>query len=87
MKVYEIDDYHWFVGATLEECIDEYYAFYGSPDDDVSQARELSSEELDRLVFADLQGENRTQRSFRDQLAIEIETGGEFPRLFATTEY
>ena len=53
-------------------------------------SRELTDEELDTLLFSVCDEHERPtgeKRTFREQLAAEIEAGGEFPRMFASTEY
>lgn len=86
MNVYELNDDYWWVGPSLEAC----KAGYPYPEDIDDEAHELSDAELDGLKFM-VCDENETPtgevRSFRQQLAIELAEGGEFPRLFASTDY
>lgn len=87
MKIFEMNDCDWMIGEALEVCEKSYLSNYG---ENVDEAHQLTDDELDRLVFTD-RDENETptggKRTFREQLAIEIANGGEFPRLFASTEY
>lgn len=89
MKIYRMNECDWWIGESLEACKDDYAREYGDPDA-ADDARELTDEELDRLMFRDDEGEDSAgfpqRRSFREQLAIEIDDGGTFPRLFASTE-
>lgn len=89
MKIYKLNDCDWWVGPTLQACIDDYIAECGDPEA-IDDPSELTDEELDTLQFTDTDEEDTPigkKRSFREQLAIEIEQGGTFPRLFATTEF
>lgn len=90
MKVFEINDCDWWIGESLESCIQDYR---DNVDDDpicTEDARELTDEELDTLKFTVCDENERPtgeKITFREQLAIEISEGGEFPRMFASTEY
>lgn len=91
MKIIEMNDCDWWIGESLEACVNDYRE---NVDDDpmhFENARELADEELDRLKFSicDDETEQPTgeKRSFREQMAIEIAEGGVFPRMFASTEY
>lgn len=88
MKIFQLNDCDWFIGETLDACKAEYLANYGEDVDD--DAHELTDNELDTLMFNVCDGDERLtgeNRTFREQLAIEVAAGGEFPRLFASTEY
>ena len=88
MNIYQIDDYDWWIGESLTSCVADYLVTYGN-DVGVSEARELTDEELDSLIFTDTYEDDTptgTRRTFREQLAVEISIGGEFPRMFASTE-
>lgn len=90
MKVFQINDCDWWVGESLDVCVQDYRV---KVDDDPSyteDSRELTDEELDTLLFSVCDEHERPtgeKRTFREQLAAEIEAGGEFPRMFASTEY
>jgi hypothetical protein len=86
MKIFSMNDCDWYVGESLEACKTSYLEVC----EDVEDAYELTDEELDTTFFYDMdEDENMlgTKRTFREQLAIEIAEGGEFPRFFASTEY
>ena len=87
MKIFEMNDCEWFVGPSAEDCKAAYFDEF---DSELDELRELTDDELDTLMFI-VTDENEvpdgTKRTFREQLAIEIEEGGEFPRLFACTEF
>ncbi len=91
MKIFAITDVEWFIGATLEDCIKEFQENYAGHDPElVAGAREVTEEELDTLLFTDSDENERPtgeKRTFREQLAIEIANGGDFPRLFGTSEW
>lgn len=85
MKVIAMNDCDWWIGESLDACVMDYRA---SIDDDpiyTEDAIELTDEDLNRLMFSELDG--TPCRTFREQLVIEVEKGGKFPRMFATTEY
>lgn len=90
MKIFQINDCDWWVGESLDACIGDYIANYCDADSVDEDARELTDEELDSLFFTDTDCDERPtgfKRTFREQLAVEIAAGGEFPRMFASTEY
>ena len=85
MKIVRMDDMEWWIGPSLEACLAAGRAECGAdcyPDD--GDPYELSEEQLQRLTFVD---EDGTERSFADQLAIEVAAGGPFPRMFAAEDY
>jgi hypothetical protein len=85
-----MNDCDWFVGESFAECKAEYLKNYcDDPDSVDDDAHELTDYEMDTLKFSDRSddGQDETMRTFREQLMIEEEIGGDFPRLFATTEY
>ncbi|QLI80811.1 hypothetical protein HZU75_04295 [Chitinibacter fontanus] len=90
MKVVEVNDCDWYVGESVAACVAQYIKEVGEEyADHCEDARALSDDELDALTFT-VVDENEvpdgSKRTFREQLAIEIAAGGDFPRLFATTE-
>lgn len=90
MKICQMNGCDWMIGESLEACRIEYIKnFCSDPDSVDDDAHELTDEYLDTLKFSDRSddGQDETTRTFREQLAIEIAEGGEFPRLFASTEY
>lgn len=90
MKIIQMNDCDWFIGESLESCVAEALKnFYDGDSIYVEDARELTDGELDTMKFSRWSddGLDETTRTFRKQLAIEIAKGGEFPRLFASTEY
>lgn len=90
MKVFRIDCCEWWIGESLESCCEGAVREYGLEVDDLSDAEELTDEELDRLSFHDF-GEDDSPtgvvRSFREEMDNQIKAGGQFPRMFASTEY
>lgn len=88
MKIFQLNDCDWWIGESLEACIDAYQATIDEEGVE-DEAHELCAEELDRLIFSDCDEDEKptgAKRTFREQLAIEIAAGGEFPRMFASTE-
>lgn len=85
MKIFQMSDVtEWWIGPSLEACRAEYDKLSGDPVDS-EDAHELSDADLDRLTFVDDDGE--TKRTFREQLEREVAAGGEFPRMFASTDF
>lgn len=89
MKIIQMNDCDWLIGESLEACKAEYIKNFSDDPIYSEDARELTDTELDTLKFSDRSADRQdeTTRTFRKQLAIEIAKGGEFPRMFASTEY
>ena len=92
-----VNDCELWIGESVEACVAAAAKEYGHDDSndpsDMEQYKDayaLNDEQLDRLRYVDADeneqptGETRT---FREQLAREVAEGGEFPRLFAATDY
>jgi len=89
MNVYAMNDDDWFVGESLESCVAAYIEYCGDPDL-VDDPYELSEEQLlSHTYFSEDDDENGhpVRITFKQQLQNVIADGGEFPRLFASTEY
>lgn len=90
LKVFELDDYTWFVGYDLESCIQEAIRSFNMYPKWMEGAYEISETQLDELKFINFEKLYSTgireEWSFREQLKIEAEKGGEFPRAFAFSE-
>lgn len=82
LVVVYINDCDWMVGESVEQCVNDYKK-HCDPDD-VDDAYKLDESELERLTYTDEYGESS---SFAERLKVEVAEGGEFPRLFATTEF
>lgn len=86
MNVYRLDDYTWYMGATLDEAIakameDMQLERHEAADEDAAQ---VSEEELDRLHFTpDPYNKPEESHSFREELA-KREPKAQF---FASTEF
>jgi hypothetical protein len=90
MKVVSVNDYEWWAGESVEACVKAAMEISGCPAEEFEDAYELDDEQLDRLQFQDGDENEQpvgTPRSFRAQLAIVVAEGGNFPQLFACTEY
>lgn len=87
MKIFEVNDYEYWMAETAEQarqsCVDTYKsADMAWP---VDKIRELSPDEMRRLkVFDDIANETRT---LEEQLAKLLSTGVSGPEIFASTEY
>ncbi|MCI2243237.1 hypothetical protein L3067_01260 [Xanthomonas sp. PPL568] len=90
MKIFMIDDCDYWIGPDAASVLAAVKDETGMDGDDLEDFHELSAEDLDHLKYHDTDEDERTvgePRTFREQLAIEIAEGGNFPRLFATTEF
>ena len=91
IKVFRLNDCDWYAGRSLEECVVAYAKECGASVEDAKDddARELTDAEMERLQFIDGKpGEkDAVKRSFKDQLALMIAEGTEFPAFFASTEF
>jgi hypothetical protein len=92
MKIFKINDCEWYIGESLNACMTQYKVDYGVKDGEAGDPMyfdysEVSEQELDELEFNYDEDEPSLSRSFRDEMAIQINKGGAFPRLFATTEW
>lgn len=90
MQIVKLDDYEWWIGESVEACVKAHQEQTGGDDEQYEYACALSDAELDGLKFIDSDEDERPIgecRTFREQLAREVEQGGEFPRLFASTDY
>lgn len=93
IRIFEVSECDWYIGAgTPAEIMAAYTADTGvtAEDNDGQLPAPLSDEALDTLLYHDFDDDEQplgTSRTFREQLALEIVKGGEFPRLFASTEY
>ncbi|MBB4126269.1 hypothetical protein GGR77_001559 [Xanthomonas translucens] len=86
MKIFQIDDMEWWVGADAESVLAAVKEETGMDDEDLEDFQEVNEDDLDRLKFQDSDEEERPigePRTFREQLVIEVAAGGKFPRMFA----
>ena len=99
-KIYKIDDYEWWVGKSLEECVDAYIKEYFDGDEsekkellEYNEPREITEKELDTLIFYDdiYNQDESKKRTFREELKrlVNNETDRipNFPCMFASSEY
>jgi hypothetical protein len=89
-RIFQLDDYYWWVARTLEEACRTAKAEVDFGDDDLADARELEDEELGRLKFVDSDEDGNPEgehRSFRQELARRVSSGLAAPELFACSEY
>ncbi len=88
MKVFKLNDWDWWVGESLKDCITEarLQCGDGAYCDAEEEGREVTPEEMNRLNFVDEEEDKPQTRTFAEQLAREIAEGGKFPRFFASTE-
>ena len=97
-RVFRLNDCDWWFARSLEEAIADYKHQTGAGDEELEDARELTEEELDRLMFTDDPDDplSATLHTFRDELRARIQLQGELeaehgiprkPELFASTEY
>jgi len=90
-RVFQLDDYEWWVGYSLEDIILQASADYGSEIEMVGcDPHELTEADLDTLRFREDGEDPNTGKpiyiTFREQLARVIAEGITTPTLFASTE-
>ena len=95
VKIWQINDCEWYIGAgTPESILAAYMEETGCTHEDATgdkdeMPREISDEELDRLMYVDVD-ENEAptnKRTFREQMQKEIADGTTMPCLFGCTEF
>lgn len=84
MKIFKIDETEWWIGESFESVREAVQSQHGLDDDHLEDMREVTEEEMG-IAYFDV--DTACSRTYAEQLQIEVEAGGEFPRLFATTEY
>lgn len=96
IQIWRINDEEWWVGGgSAQDILAAYMEAYGvghekATGDTDTWPEPLSDSELDTLKYRDSDEDGQPDgepRTFREQLAIEIQEGGDFPRLFAGSEY
>jgi hypothetical protein len=93
VKVFRLNDCDWYAGASIGECVADYVKTVGIAIEEAvdKDARELTDADMERLKFHDFEDEGESGkvvvRTFKEQLALLIERGVEFPTFFASTEY
>lgn len=87
IKVFQLDDYDWWAGESLEACIAAARQECGADtyEDAETDARELTAKEMQELKFTEDEGS--TWCSFAEELERSIGAGDRFPRLLASTEW
>jgi len=89
IKVFRLNQYEWWAGRTLEECLAAASALSSLPREEIEdRARELTNSEMNILQFVADEAiwPARVTTSFRTQLQILVSGGTLFPVCFATTE-
>jgi hypothetical protein len=86
VKLYFDGNSDWFKGRSVEEVKAFHKASFGHDDIDFE---EVTEDQLDRLMyFDDIENQETSEkRTFREQLALEIERGETVPEFFASSEY
>lgn len=95
-RVYRVNDCEWWIGRNPAEVRKMFVEAQGCSEEDceryelLGEIRELTDEELDRLVFTDYErdaGDPMRKRTFREELERRIRLERpEFPQHFASTE-
>lgn len=87
IKVFALDDCDWWAGESLEACIAAARQQCGAEayEDAETEGCLVGADAMQQLKFTPDEG--GSWRTFAEQLAIEVADGGEFPRLFASTEW
>ncbi len=88
IKVYKLNDYEWYAGESMQECIDWVVKNFGDEDnkeDIISEdAHEVLEAQMNTLIFVDDDGNKMT---FKQQLDKMIESGEKFPCPFAFMDW
>jgi hypothetical protein len=85
VKIFQLNDYEFWIGPDLESCIAAAMKEWGvTREDAIDDPAEIAGDALDKYTVnldenEDPNGETIT---FREGLAREIAAGGEFPRFF-----
>lgn len=89
VHIYKLNDFEWWAGPNLAACIADWKEQTSQDDEQLDDPRQLTEEELDRLMFSHTDEDETPYRkqSFRAELAEQIAAGVSFPSFFATTEY
>lgn len=92
MKVFCVHDVEWWIGNSAESVLEAVIEEYGYTEDDIAltDVEEVDGAALDELKFTEADENERPTgvvRTFREQLAIELTEGGDFPRLLASEEW
>jgi len=85
-KVYRMNDFDWMVATSLEEAV-EWYDREADGLSEIDDPRELTDEELDRLLFLTPEEAPDTAMTFREALHWTRMRGDKIPGFFASTEY
>lgn len=87
IRIFKLDDCDWWAGESLQACIDEArrQCGAGSYCDAEEEGRELTDEDMQRLMF--VAPEEERTCTFAEQLEREIADGTHFPTWFASTEF
>lgn len=85
MKIFKMNDCDWWMAPTLEEAVADIKEYYGVDEFDFTEnePRELTEEEMDRIMFRGEDGE--PVHSFREELRQRVELG-QGTQMFGSTE-
>ena len=82
IKVFKMSEDDWMIGKDLQSCIDTYISDYA----DFDSLEEPCELDLSDLVLLEYRTEEGGKILFCEALKKEVESGGDYPRLFATVE-
>jgi len=94
IKIFRLNDYEWYAGETLQECIDWLMKatkydkdsdLHFGEDDFVDDPSELTEEQMNTLMFYD--EDTDTKMTFRQRLDKLIAEGETFPCPFAGSDW
>lgn len=86
IRIYRVNEYEWYAGATLAACIDEAVRVTGGRREEVydgDSTGPLSKKQMKEHIFTEESGEKKT---FEQKLEEMIQAGHEFPSIFAVSE-
>lgn len=88
VKVFRLDDYTWWAGYSLKQCIEQAFTeeWFCNSSQPIN-ARECTTDEMERLIFVECCDEpDSEKRTFAAELGRRIASGEKFPQFFAATE-
>lgn len=91
VKVFQLNDYDWWAGATLESVKASYLEWTGvSEAEAFDNPQELTDKEMSTLRFREEDEDclpGQEAKTFRQRLNEMVAAGDEFPCFFASTEW
>ena len=84
-KIYQMNEYDWWVAHSLKEAVEDYKKITGCDDSDIEDARPLGKKEMKSLMYF---YEDGSYSSFENELQKSLkENRLQIPGMFCSTEY